>query len=91
MTDTNTGKKPEMKVHTPRRWGLDGDKVLEKLQGKMVLVRLHDGSSLVGQLAGYTEYNVTLRCADGVKLINKGFMVTLEPAKGQNGATTVSG
>ena len=75
----------------PKRWGLDGDRVLEKLQGKMVLVRLADGTSIAGQLAGYTEYTLTLRCSDGVKLLNKGYMVIVEPSKGTNGAPAASG
>ena len=83
MTDTNA--KLEVKpAHVPRRWGLDGDRVLEKLQSKLVLIRLADGTSIAGQLVGYNEYTMTLRCTDGVKLLSKGFAVVVEPSKGNS-------
>ena len=54
MQDTKVETKAEAKpARAPLRWGLDGDRVLEKLQAKMVLVRLADGTSLLGQLPGY--------------------------------------
>jgi len=84
MTDKKVEVKAEEKPKPPpKRWGLDGDRVLEKLQSKMVLVRLADGTSILGQLVGYTEYTLTLRCSDGVKLVNKGHVVVVEPAKGE--------
>jgi hypothetical protein len=85
MTDTKVEPKAEERPKpAPQRWGLDGDRVLEKLQGKMILVRLADGTSIAGQLVGYHPYTLTLRCSDGVKLVNKGHVVVLEPAKGEN-------
>jgi len=86
MTDTKAETKPEAKsggrsLPAPQRWGLDGDRVLEKLQGKTVLVRLADGASIAGQLVGYSEYTLTLRCSDTVRLVNKGHMVSIEPSR----------
>lgn len=65
----------------PRRWGLDGDKVLERLQNKIIMVRMADGATLTGGLVGYTEYTVTLKTVDGLKMVNKGLMAWLEPGK----------
>jgi len=65
----------------PRRWGLDGDKMLERLQNKLVVVHMADGVNLTGGLVGYTEYTVTLKTVDGLKMVNKGLMAWLEPGK----------
>ena len=65
----------------PRRWGLDGDQVLERLQNRLVGARMLDGATLTGGLVGYTEYTITLKGADGLKVVNKGAMAWLEPGK----------
>jgi sRNA-binding regulator protein Hfq len=97
MTDkTKTTDKPAVPaarpVPPPSHWGLDGEKVLEKLQNCLVQVQMQDGTSIEGKLVGYTNYTLTLRRADGVTLVNKGALATLRPSKpapveGEHGTT----
>lgn len=65
-----------------RRWGLDGDAVLEKLQRVAVELRLADGSTVSGYLVGYNEYTYTLKGDDGVAVVNKGHVLAVRPKTG---------
>ena len=71
---TTKAVKPKAPV---RRWGLDGDAVLERLQKAVVELKLTDGSTLTGQLVGYSEYQITLKTDREVLLVNKGAVVLL--------------
>ena len=87
MTDAKAAAKVELKVERPpQSWGLAPDAVLQKLQARPVLVRLHDGTSIVGVLVGYSQFQLVVRCPDNIRLVSKGFAATVELSRGQSGS-----
>ncbi len=63
-----------------RRWGVDGDLVLQRLQGKVIHVTLPSGDVVTGVLVGYNEYTLTLTVGGEGVLLNKGFFVSVKLA-----------
>ena len=63
----------------PHFWGLTQEAVLQKLQGRRVVLHMADGSEVAGILVGYTDYALTLADEDGyVFVVNKGHIVKLD-------------
>jgi len=71
----------------PHFWGLTQEAVLQKLQGRRVVLRMADGGELSGTLIGYNDYSLTLADDDGlVCVINKGHIVRLDSGLRLKGA-----
>jgi small nuclear ribonucleoprotein (snRNP)-like protein len=80
MTDTKVEPKAVVKEHIPRQWGLHPDRVMEKLQNALIIVALTNGQEVIGQLVGYSEFQLTVRTTTGVCVISKGQVILLRPA-----------
>ncbi len=63
-----------------RRWGVDGDLVLQRLQGKVIHITLPSGDVVTGVLVGYNEYTLTLTVNGEGLLFNKSFFVSVKLA-----------
>ncbi len=64
----------------PRRWGVEGDLVLQRLQGKVIHITLPSGDVVTGVLVGYNEYTLTLTVNGEGLLFNKSFFVSVKLA-----------